>query len=44
MTSVLGKMVLLGMSGASIEVDITKFKMVRSLPLYFSKVANMNAK
>ncbi|KAK7223391.1 hypothetical protein V2G26_011394 [Clonostachys chloroleuca] len=27
MTSVLGKMVLLGMSGASIEVDITKFKM-----------------
>ncbi|KAJ4253836.1 hypothetical protein NW762_010231 [Fusarium torreyae] len=27
MTSVLGKMVLLGMSGASVEVDITKFKM-----------------
>lgn len=28
MTSILGKMVLLGMSGASLEVDITKFKLV----------------
>ncbi|RMJ04700.1 hypothetical protein CDV36_014630 [Fusarium kuroshium] len=27
MTSILGKMVLLGMSGASLEVDITKFKL-----------------
>jgi hypothetical protein len=43
MTSVLGKMVLLGMSGASIEIDITKFKMACSLPLYFFKAANMTA-
>lgn len=40
MTSVLGKMVLLGMSGASIEVDITKFKMVCSLSVYDFKLAN----